>query len=219
MEEPNPIKNQVIMNKSFLSANDVLFYIIYTCDAPSGLHDVQRRAKFNFDGVKFPKGHKKRQTELYGPKNQWNDYPEEMGMYHVKNTAIVDLEGLNKFLYNSALRYECETMGSMTIEYGILPAKSFSCWDGDASENAYISAIVPSERVDEVIRLQTGKDFSELSEEMKKTVQERLYEVGDALDKIMEGVADASKNYDSYEIPEDVSNALAVDFCQMALAI
>ena len=207
------------MNKSFLSANDVLFYIIYTCDAPTSLHDVQRRAKLNFNGVKFPKGYRKRQTELYGPKNPYNDYPEELGMYHVKNTAIVDLEGLNEFLYNSGLRYECETMGSMTIEYGIIPAKSFGSYDYESSENAYISAILPKERVDEVIRLQTGKDFSELSDEMKERAQELLYKVGDTLEKIMEGVAEASKDYEAYEIPEELSNALNVDFCQMALAI
>lgn len=208
------------MNKSFFSANDVLFYIIYTCDAPTSLHSVQRKAKSNFTGVKFPKGYRKRQTELYGPKNAYNDYPEEMGMYHVKNIAIVDLEGLNKFLYNSCLKYECETMGSMTMEYGIIPAKSFTYYDynTDESENAYISAIVPNERVDEVIRLQTGKDFSELSKEMKKNAQELLYKVGDTLDKIMDGVADASKNYDPYEIPEELSKSLSVDFCQMAFA-
>ena len=162
--------NQFAMNEQFLTAKDVLFYIIYTCDAPTSLHDVQRTAKRNFDGVKFPKGYRKRQTELYGPKNAWNDYPEDMGMYHVKNTAIVDLDGLNKFLDNSCLKYDCETMGSLT-EYGILHAKSFTDHDGyETYENAYISAFIPDERIDESIRLQTGHEFGELPEDMKKSV-------------------------------------------------
>ena len=206
------------MDKRFITANDVLFYIIYSCDAPTSLHDVQRIAKRNFHGVKFPKGYKRSQTELYGPKNNF-DFPEEMGMYHVKNVAIVDLAGLNKFLDNSCLRYECETLGSMTIEYGLLPAKSFSNCDGsEYFENAYISAIVSSERIDEAILAQTGHEFSDLPEDMKKSVQEYLYKIGDVLDRILEGVADSSSKYEPYEIPEEISNALSVDFCQMALA-
>jgi hypothetical protein len=205
------------MNKNYFSINDVLFYIIYTCDAPTSLHDVQRKARFNFDGVKFPKGYRKRQTELYGPKNEWNDYPEEMGMYHVKNVAVLDLNGLNKFLENSCLRYDCETMGSMT-EMGLLSAKSFSNFDR-AIENAYISAFIPDWRISEVIRLQTGKDFTEMDDEAKKNAQELLYKVGDTLEKTMEGVADASKHYFPYEVPEEITSALNVDFCQMALAL
>ena len=161
MNEPGSTNNliKIIMSKNFLSANDVLFYVIYSIDAPTSLHDVQRRMKDNFRGIKFPKGYKKRQTELCGPKNNF-DYEEELGFYHVKNVAVVDLDGLNKLVYNTCLVYECETMGSLTVEFGHLPAKSFSVNDGsEYFENAYISAIIPDERVNEVVRLQTGKDF------------------------------------------------------------
>ena len=104
-------------------------------------------------------------------------------------------------------------------EYGILPAKSFSDHDGyETYENAYISAFIPDERIDESIRLQTGHEFGELPEDMKKSVQESVYRVGDTLEKIMEGVVEASSNWEDYEIPENVSRSLSVDFCQLAFA-
>ena len=54
---------------------------------------------------------------------------------------------------------------------------------------------------------------------MKSSVQELLYNVGDTLGKIMEGVAEATRRFQDYQIPDELSKALAVDFCQCSLGM
>lgn len=69
---------------------------------------------------------------------------DDYGSCIVSKKWIVDnltLEAAAELIQDLGLMYDSETMGSLTYEYGWLPAKSYTCDDGTEYINAYVSMI------------------------------------------------------------------------------
>ncbi|MBU2249278.1 MAG: hypothetical protein KKD77_21200 [Gammaproteobacteria bacterium] len=61
---------------------------------------------------------------------------------HRKYVGYVNWDGLRSFLEDLCPSEVCDTMGALTLEYGLLPAVSFSDGNDGYSRNAYISVII-----------------------------------------------------------------------------
>ena len=69
-----------------------------------------------------------------------NDEPEYYKT-HRRYCGILSIDDLEKFISDCDFDDTCQTMGALTLEYGLLPAISFSAYAEDYTFNAYISPI------------------------------------------------------------------------------
>jgi len=133
------------------------------------------------------------------------DQPEdEYTLKHRKYTGITDWRQTKELLSQFDFNETCQTMGSLTIEFGLLPAISFNAYDdyGNFNINAYVSPIVENEE-------QLSKEFGKLTEEQReakgKIISNKL---GKCLDRL--------ENYlDSNDLPK----AFRVNLKQLELCM
>ncbi len=76
---------------------------------------------------------------------------EEPGDIHRKYTGVLSPADFGELLEETGMTYECETMGSLTLEYGMLPAVAYSnCAYGDPDWliQAFVSPVLSHEQED-----------------------------------------------------------------------
>lgn len=168
---------------------EIQFYVILTLDIVKDSNTTIKSCKP--DLVKYPK-FIVTETEV-----------EEINYFskHRKYTGILTIEELASFVDNCYFDSTCQTMGALTIEYGMLPAISFSCdsnYDG-YNINAYISPIFSPE---------TEKKLSETQpkdEKQAKAIAEA--EICPIMDKAM----DILEHYLDNDFDENTENLKALN--------
>ncbi len=114
---------------------EIQFYVILTLDIIKDSGATIKQCKPSL--VKYPK-FIVAETEV-----EEADYFSQ----HRKYTGIITIDELQQFIDDCYFDFTCQTMGALTLEYGMLPAISFDCdsnYDG-YNINAYISPIFSPE--------------------------------------------------------------------------
>ena len=88
---------------------------------------------------------------------------------HRKFAGLLSSKDLKGFLDDTGLCFEdCETMGSLTLEFGHIPAFSFRGDNYDTIEGAYITPMIPNNAG------MSYDEFLELPELSQKRVQDKI---------------------------------------------
>lgn len=122
--------------KVALTAQDIRFYVIYTLKKGYGyMTNKDMKESCSLKKPMIVKGTKIVLTEDYKATESAS------GMREQKRCAQLTLKGLKDFLFDICFDGVCDTMGALTVEYGMLPAVSFSGY----SDSSYIpTAVVKS---------------------------------------------------------------------------
>lgn len=231
-------------NPFAITFDDFVFYVIYTHERGYNLGTskavIQSRASSELDVETVP-GHKFYQTE-------WRPITSEEGQEYgtalVKYCGMVTFKGVKDLIWNNNLSQTYDTSGSLTIEYGHLPATSFStewvtesyynnysyddivrrlkgkcsemtyCLQSQSQTECYISAMVLTERINEVIFNVFHKSLEQLTEEEKSIVLENMNSVYDMEYRVMEWLRDYAIGNEDEEFN---FSDFAVDFRERAL--
>lgn len=79
---------------------------------------------------------------FYATDNEIEQIDDDLKRYARKYCGLLTAKQLIEFLEQSDFTETCSTLGSITIEFGWIPAISFSVCDHDYGLNAYVSPII-----------------------------------------------------------------------------
>lgn len=112
---------------------EIRYYVIYAMDTFLKVS----RAK-----PSYIKGKHWKMTES-GKNDDWD--VKEKKPNHRKYCGILTADQLKEMLEEEGYWSTCETMGALTLEFGLLPAISFDFEDENSFKNAYVSPILWNE--------------------------------------------------------------------------
>lgn len=203
-----------------ITEKDIVFTIIferycgYCGKGGKAKHDLSAMRKYarsNFADIKCVRGHSPKMTE-------WEPITQsDNGESHIKYVAQCDYAGVKKFLYNSSLYYDCESMGIIDedghkmadawlsdIQVGYSTAfdekyfKRFGelgdqmyQWQNTSRENASIGVEIPYERLEKALISSFRKPLEKIKDEKKLQVIQQNF---DKLEKAYRVVLDWLKN-------------------------
>lgn len=201
-----------------VTEKDIVFTIIFErycgyCGKNNSKHTktvMKRYARSNFEGIKCVKGHTPKMTE-WEPVTQ-----SETGESHIKYIAQCDYAGVKKFLFNSGLYYESNSMGILDDDghkaadaytsdiqehyevaqidktyfkrFGDI-ADEIYAHQGLSRENAYIGLEIPYSRLEEALVLAFKQPLEEIKDEKKlKVIQQNIDKLESAYRLVLDWV-------------------------------
>jgi hypothetical protein len=230
-------------NPYSITLEDFVFYVIYTHDRGYGSNTseaaMRKIAKSDLNVETVP-GHRFRLTEWHSVSDTWQD-----GTAQVKFCGICTFDGVKELIDRAYLNQTCDTMGMLTIEYGFIPAVSFStgCVEyhnfketeselkarfghryndyiymrqNTMSTDCYIGCMILPERLDE-IRENVYGSYDDCDENRQYQYDETMrYVYGTLADTLMAYL----EAYANEEDPEDINPLdFVVDFRQGVLPL
>ena len=138
------------------------FYIIYSFDCKDSV------------GYYYPrKSIMKKATITEVGKPDWvEDYDKDdentIGWKHRQLTAELSLDEFIEFMDDTCLSFKAETMGSLTLEYGWMPALSFGADDGVSYINCHVTPIPDLDLKMEYTEDEMNSDWERVSDILKE---------------------------------------------------
>jgi hypothetical protein len=123
---------------------------------------------------------------------------------HRKYCGIISAEKLEEIVQNEIYPEDvCQTMGALTIEFGMLPAISWSVFEHGYDINVYVSPIFRDNGQDIQVNL------DKLNDKQKEVVYKRIDTiVSNAMDRL-------ENNTDEYEDDFGFLKSATIDFAQL----
>lgn len=129
-----------------------------------------------------------------------------------KYCATLTPDQLIEFMKETEFTDTCQTMGSLTLEYGMLPAISFEYYDYNYSVNAYVSPVPGSDHA-------TYSEFEKLDEKQQAAIQNKI---GNKMHRVLsyleKDLLESEYWKDEFELPE-FAKSVDIDFHQMELEL
>lgn len=227
-------------NKAVITLQDFVFYVIYAKYGGYGYHTKKHLRKEicrDLKGVPSVKGHRFYMSE-------WTPLSGAMvdGMAEIKYCGVTTAVGVAQLVYNGCLYNAENTMGSLTVEFGHIPAVSLedeyytppymvrtskdelkcnfksNYYDGIYEmqqchhSNAYVSPLVLDERIEEAVLAAYKKPYDELKYNEKKLADSKIRKINELADSLMDFLHELA---DDNGIPELDKSAFVVDFRQL----
>lgn len=230
-------------NKSVITLQDFVFYVIYSKCGGYGFHDkatLRKSIVADLKGVPSVNGYRFHQCD-------WTPISGMMaeGMAELKYDGVTTVAGVVELVNNGYLYRAENTMGSISIDFGHQPAVSLeddyetpyymvstskaelkrifrsNYYDsigelqGVQHSQAYITPMVLNERLDEACIAAYGQKYAELTGSKKQLADVKFEKISNLLYTMMGWLHDVANN--SGDAPELDKSAFVVDFRQLEL--